>query len=635
MKKIFTIILSLFAFGGFSQGDSLPTFEESLPPLKEGRAPQDLETLWKGYDPRAEPLEIEVLKEWEEDGVILRIVRFRIGIFKGKKAMMAGVYGFPKGGAKLPGLVQIHGGGQFADYKAPLFNAKRGYATLSIAWAGRISAPGYSVNPDGVKLFWENKTEDPNYRLTTDWGALDAYHAPCRNAKNEFANVRPAEWTLDSVDSPRNSPWFLCTLGARRALTFLEQQPEVDGQKLGVYGHSMGGKISVMTAGTDDRVKAVAPSCGGVSNRNTGNELYDATLSDNQSLKRIRCPIIFLSPSNDFHGRIDDLQTALGEIPSPDWRVSCSPHHNHQDTAEYEVAGPLWFDQFLKGTFDFPLTPQANLVLDTKERVPLFSVVPDQPQRALSVDVYYTQQGQMAGEKNDDQNTRSRFWHHVAAKRDGDKWIAELPLLSIEKPLWVFANILYSLEQPVSGAGYYYRVYTVPAVNISSRMSIATPSQLAAAGVKATLQPSLLIEAFDKGWQKEWFTYDAPSEWPRKTHKIYDPQFQAPAGARLAMEVKAENANKLVVGIDDYASEVALKGGPEWQSVVLAAADFQNGDQKPMENWDAIRELRLGSKEVLRSKADDKGGKVENALQVGGKWNGSAPEFRNLKWLPQ
>ena len=33
---------------------------------------------------------------------------------------MAGVYGYPKGGKKLPGLVQIHGGGQYADYKAPL-----------------------------------------------------------------------------------------------------------------------------------------------------------------------------------------------------------------------------------------------------------------------------------------------------------------------------------------------------------------------------------------------------------------------------------------------------------------------------------------------------------------------------------
>src|SRR5208282_320291 len=119
---------------GLSVGKGASGEEDSLPPLKEGKAPGDFEALWAGYDPKKEPLDVEVLKEWEEDGVVLRVLRYRIGIFRGQKAMMAAVYGFPKGGTKLPGLVQIHGGGQFADYKAPLANAKRGYATISIAW---------------------------------------------------------------------------------------------------------------------------------------------------------------------------------------------------------------------------------------------------------------------------------------------------------------------------------------------------------------------------------------------------------------------------------------------------------------------------------------------------------------------
>ena len=90
-------------------------------------------------------------KKREEEDVALRFVRFRIGVFKGKKATLAAVYGFPKNGSesgrKLPGLVQIHSGGQYADYKACLLNANRGHATVSIAWAGRISAPDYRVTP--------------------------------------------------------------------------------------------------------------------------------------------------------------------------------------------------------------------------------------------------------------------------------------------------------------------------------------------------------------------------------------------------------------------------------------------------------------------------------------------------------
>ena len=109
---------------------------ETLPILTKKDIPKTHTEMWIGFDPRAEPLETEILKEWTQDGVVLRVLRFRIGIFKGQKAWMAGVFGFPSGGKNLPGLLQIHGGGQYADYKAALTNGKRGYATLSIAWAG-------------------------------------------------------------------------------------------------------------------------------------------------------------------------------------------------------------------------------------------------------------------------------------------------------------------------------------------------------------------------------------------------------------------------------------------------------------------------------------------------------------------
>ena len=604
--------------------------QETLPPLKDGKVPQNLEQLWAGFDPRAEPLDTEILKEWEEEGVILQVIRYRMGIFKGQKAMMAAIYGYPKGGTKLPGLVQIHGGGQYADYRAVLTNAKRGYATISIAWAGRISAPDYRVNSDIVKLFWAGKTNDPEYRVTTDWGPLDAYHAPCRNPNNHFARVEPASWTLDTVESPRNNPWFLCTLGARRALTFLEQQSQVDPDRLGVYGHSMGGKLTVMTAGADHRVKAAAPSCGGLSNRNTDNMLYNATIADNIYLEHISCPIIFLSPANDFHGHIDDLQKAVHEIASQEWGVTCSPHHNHQDTAEYEVATQLWFDQYLKGIFTFPQTPQAFLDLKTKDGIPTFTVTPDASKNILSVDIYYTQQGQKANEKYSRENTIARFWHHATAKKTGDTWTADLPLITTDRPLWVYANVLYPLNEPVTGAGYYYSLYTTEQFNLSSTMHIATSEELHAAGIQATVKPSLMIEDFEGNWEKKWFTYK-PEDWARRTHKVYDDQWKAPVDAKLAIEIRSEQPNKMVIGIDQYASEVPLEGGSGWQRFVLSPKDFQDAVGNTMSDWDDIRELRLGAQEILRGKADGENIK----LQLGADWKGKKPQLRNLRWITE
>lgn len=604
------------------------TGQETLPPITGDAVPRTFAEMWAGFDPRREPLETETLKEWEEDGVVLRVVRYRIGVFKGKKALMAAVYGFPKGGSKLPGLVQIHGGGQYADYRAPLTNAKRGYATISLAWAGRINAPGYAVNPDIVKLFWKGKTDDPRYRLTTDWGALDAYHAPCRNARNAFPKAAPAPWTLDAVESPRNSPWFLCALAARRALTFLERQPEVDPGSLGVYGHSMGGKLTVMTAAADARVKAAAPSCGGVSDRYNRSALFRATLGDDVSLKHVTCPIIFLNPSNDFHSHSRDLPKAVREIRSKDWRVTSAPHHNHQDTPEYMVCGLLWLDEYLKGTFTFPQTPRVSLDLHTAHGVPVLTVHPDAWERMLSVDVYYTQQGVTTREKPKMEDLITCFWRYAPAKRHGNAWTARLPLLSPDKPLWAYANVTYRLERPVAGASYYYALYAANKFVLSSLIQTATPQQLKVAGVRALLKPSLAIETFRGDWEKEWFTY-RPEEWARRTHKVHDEQWKAPPQAKLALEVRSEKPNKMVVGIDEYATEVQIAGNGTWQRVVLAPSDFRNATGETLPGWQGIRELRLSAKETLRSTDRRK----RQTAKLGADWQGPKPEFRDLRWM--
>nr|BBC28705.1 fucoidan deacetylase [Luteolibacter algae] len=601
--------------------------QDTLPPLEGKAAPQTYDELWDGYDPRAEPLDVEVLKEWEQDGVVMKVLRYRIGMFKGQKSMMAAVYGYPKGAEKLPGLVQIHGGGQYADANAVLTNAKRGYATISVSWAGRINAPDYKVNPDVVKLFWEGETEDPAYKVITDWGAVDGYHAPSRSPGNQFPKLpKPSEWTIDPVVSPRSNGWFLCTLGMRRALTFLEQQPEVDADKLGVYGHSMGGKLTVLTAGSDPRVKAAAPSCGGISDRDNEDPLFNATLGDAVYLEHITAPTIFLSPANDFHGRIDDLQLAVREIQTDQWRVTCSPHHSHQDTAEYEVATQLWFDQILKGSFEIPATPETKLELARENGVPVFSVKPDASREILALEIYYTQQGQVDGKMDDRENTKARFWHFAKATKNGDAWTGELPLHSVEKPLWVYANVLYALDEPVSGAGYYYRDYTTDRFNVSSLMSMVSAAELAVAGVKPTMEKSLLIESFGEDWKRGWFSY-FPEEWPIATHKVYDPVWKAPAGATLSLEVLSAEPNKMAIGLDGHFTEIEIAGGSEWQAVSLSPADFESESGEKLGTWEGIRELQLEDGKTL---SDKKSGEKKT---FGGKWQGAPPQFRNLRWI--
>ncbi|KJD37189.1 hypothetical protein PW52_01675 [Tamlana sedimentorum] len=621
MSKVNTInvLIITILFGFVSSAQSI--LEETFPPLTNIEAPQSYDELWKSFNPRAEPLDTEILHEWEEDNIVMQVLRYRVGVFKGHKAMMAAVYGYPKGAENLSGLVQIHGGGQYANYKAVLQNAKRGYATISISWAGRIEAPNYKVNPEVVQLFWDNKTDDPNYKITTDWGLLDAYQAPHRNEGNSSAYVKPQHWTLDSVESPRNNLWFLCTVGARRALTFLEKQPQVNPEKLGVYGHSMGGKITVLTS-TDSRVKAAAPSCGGISNNDNENALYQNTIADNLYLKEIRCPIIFLSPSNDFHGHLQDIPKAVDLIKTEQWRVTSSPHHNHQDTPEFEVATLLWFDQYLKNEFQWPSTPQTKLELGTKSKTPSFTVVPDELKPIISIDVYYLQPDNEGVDITREERV-NRFWHHAVAEKNGDVWKANLPVHTTNKGLWVFANVLYALDEEVSGTGYYYRTYTTDKFNVSSMITMVSSQQLQDAKVKSKIKHSRTIETFQGDWEKDWFSY-LSDNWARKTHKLNDELWKAPKNAKLVFEVRSKEPNKMVVGIDNYGSEIQLKGELKWQHIVLSEENFKNALGEKLASWNTIKEFRLGDKEILKQK--------ETRLKIGAEWEGDAPEFRNLHW---
>lgn len=601
---------------------------ETLTPLVE--VPQTADALWADYDPRAEPLDVEILKEWEEEGVVMQVLRYRVGVFKGQKAMLAAVYGYPKGASNLPGLVQIHGGGQYADYKAVLTNAKRGYATLSIAWAGRLNAPEYFVNSDIVQLFFDGKTDDPRYKVTTDWGALEGYHAPSRYKSNNVIDLMPAEWTYDAVESPRNSTWYLWTMGARRGLTFLEQQPQVDPERLGVYGHSMGGKLTVMTAGSDDRVKAAAPSCGGVSDR-TRTPLHNATIGDAPYLENIDCPIFFLSPSNDFHGALHHVPIALQELQTDEVRINSAPHHNHQDTAPYEVATQLWMDQNLKGGAALPESPEMNVKLTAASGVPTVKVTADTSRPISAVDVFYTQQWKNPNGAPDTDWIINRQWHHATVYAKDGYWLAELPLLSTDEPLWVYANVTYPLEEPVVGAGYYYRVYTANEFVLSTPVEIIGVDALHTAGIQATQQPLTLIEDFKGDWTKEWFSYrNGPDGWQRSTHKLYDPLYAAPEYAKLAFSVRSVEPNTLVVGLNDSAVEVELPGGNAWQKVVLYPSDFKTIDGVFGPDWKAAKELRFIHFETLRSSQPD----VANRVVGKHVWNGTDPDFKNLHWMP-
>lgn len=575
--------------------------------------PMSVQDLWKDFDPRRDPLEDVVVREWERDGIVYRYVTYQIGAFKGQPARMAAFFGFPKGARKLPGLLHLHGGGQRAFLHEVGFYARRGFACLSINWGGREME---NASPS-----------DPN----TDWGVVD----PTQKNVSGYFNLKPGAQYLDPVESPRNNNWYLLTLGARRGLTFLEQQPEVDADRLGVYGHSMGGNLTVYVAGCDERVKAAAPSVGGSGfrtepwpylpqeKRQTPNgdvRLFNETLGFESYAPQIRIPLLWLGATNDFHGIMDDTYRTGALIPHQQVRYSFTPHMNHRFTPEFAVTRPLWMDQYLKGTFTFPVTPHSKVVLETSDHVAELRVTPDSSQPVRLVHCYYSV----------DPDPRARFWRSAECTRIGDTWAAKLPILSAEQPIFAFANVAYDLPKHES------EPFASPTEQfaISSLMHTIAPADLQQAGIKSTDAVSSVIDDFSRGWQ-DWYrlSADNPHHWEFSTRKLGDPKWKGDSGQKLTIDVQSDQPNQLVVVLTEnffrtyrgrqreFVAVRSLMGGQNSEAVSLVPDDFKSDSGETLSSWRNVDVL------TLRAYYDQK-----DKLLGSKNWRGPQPVFQKLCW---
>lgn len=519
--------------------------EETLPPFS-GSVPQTLDEVWGNYDPESEPMVVQTFREWEEDGVSIRAVRYYIGTFKGKKAWMAGLYAFPKGGKNLPAILQSHGGGGSASSKECVDFGRRGYATFSLSWR---------VEPRYIKQY------DLPPEAQTDWGGVTADQVP------DAMGIQPSgDLNLDPIPSGRNEGYFLRTLAARRGITFLAQQPEVDANRIGMTGHSMGGVITHQTTAMEPvRLKASVPSDGPpiehlhVTPRNTDAlqtlELERRTAVPACYTDRIRVPMLFLNSVNDFHGHAEDVEWIIDHLPTNAYNIARTPHANHWHNAAADAAKFLWFDAHLKGSFEYPAVPTIKLDVKTVDGIPVATVIPDSRSKleVASVDIYFTRDG------NNDfyLGYQSRIWHYAKSVKTDSGYEARLPLIDRQTPLWVYADVNYLLP----GDNDVYKFPTATDVFVcSTRMPMVDFETLQAANVRfAPFKETSVVEHFHDDWDKEWFSRRAGLDYA--SFKLLDPRLRIPERAKLVVGFEGEGVKIVHVSIDDYSTGVPIKAG--------------------------------------------------------------------------
>lgn len=595
--------------------------------LVHAQVPQTVAELWGSYDPRAEPLNVEVVSNWVDGAGTFQLVRYDIGTLAGDNITnahpkIAAYYGYPTGASNLPGIVHIHGGGQKADktYVTHLVN-DHGYAAISINWGALVL----------------EQTNTPN----TDWDGIAAGFARTGVPVEEtfHDDVLPTTATLYTVSHPLNSSWMMNSLAARRALTFLEQQSVVNSNNLGVTGHSMGGRSTIFTA-NDPRLKVATPSVGGTgflyedwwglpgtarSTSGMGGDdlaLYNSTVAAQAYWPEINCPVLFLEASDDFNAPMELVIKAMNLQPNNvEQRLAIAPHYNHVFDEQAEMSRILWHEAQQKGTFDFPQNPWAELDLDQPDGIPVYRVWPDtnSAQTVVGVDIYY---GYM-------RDPRIRFWHDAQATQVGDHWEAQCPVFDNTEPLFAFANIVYEMAQSIKATS-----YSSPTnrFKITAQYRHAYPPTLVQYGVINTVIRARVIDDFARGMH-DWYSFNLGHQtlWEWRTRKFADPVFFAPKGSVLQVDLttSASNALGIKLGLN------AWQGGEDWFSTVviltnagshtftLSASDFTNSMGQVLADWDVL----------ITEFVFTPGSQVDPDDPALWDWTGAYPVFTGLEWV--
>lgn len=600
-------LLSLLAHGFLYAEDSIPKWTED-------EVAQTVKQLWQDYNPRKEPLNVKTVRSWQQDGVNVHYVIYNVGTFKGQLSTMAAFYTTPLDTKKkYPAVVNIHGGGQRAYLRSSVEYAQRGYCCISPNWGGRVmelARPG---------------------DLNTNWGAVD----PTQADPSGYSSLQPGPKKIDPFESPRNNHWYLLTIACRRAITYLESRNEVDANRIGVLGHSMGGRLTGFVAGCDNRVKAASPSVGGSgflyqnmqmipkSARGLRGDpnLFQRTISGESYLANVSAPILFLSATNDFNAPMENVERGMALVPHANKRTTYAVHLNHRFSPAADVARKLWFDAHLKNTFTFPGSPDIELNLSAANSTPQVLVRPDTSQEIQEVRIYYGY----------DRDPRNRFWASADARVAGDTWVAQCPVYDLEEPLFVLANVFYKLDDE-------HRYNRDPEEYILSASASVYPPTLARSGIKATATRQRSIdELASDATMRDWYILNQgnPHHWLYSTRKLNDPRWQAPNNGQLQITASTTEAdNTLAIKIISHSWRGYLQkraetfiatirlAVPGAHTFVLKSADFKNATGLMLQDWDGITELQFQSA--------DKALPMRKELT---QWRGSALQLHHLEWL--
>ncbi|MDG1139622.1 MAG: prolyl oligopeptidase family serine peptidase [Opitutales bacterium] len=505
--------------------------------------------VWKDYNPDKGDFKEDIVRQETKGGIFFK-ESYISAYVNGEEVRIFCKYAVKAGTKMAPGLLNVHGwmGGPAIDMKY----VNDGWAVMAHDYSGINKRSDYTKYPN----------------------ALAHGHMEAKKMGHALIYDRMPDGS--QTTNPKATSHYLWNAVQRRALSYLLAQKEVDLDRIGAKGYSYGGTI-MWNLGMDPRVKAIVAYFGiGWINyyrdravwmysnpykepkKSPGQKLYLSAVAPQAHAPYITAASLWLNGSNDHHGGHErggeTFKNFKQEVPW-DFAVQARGHHNTEKLGDN---CQLWLEKHVLGKKHFwPERPQSEIKLDA-DGVPVLHLTPANPAEIKKLQVYQCLKTS---------NNIARYWRDVDSVRQGNTWVAKIPVMNVDEYVFSYANIRYR-NNIVLSSGF-------EAV-IPSRLGKAVATDKKAGFIsKGTGQWSHVGPAEGIGGVQGFRPLD--NRRGTKNIQFSDPKWKAPKGSKLSFRFYCTQPQKVVFSANRrFTTELEITASDDWQRLTIPAKQLRS-----------------------------------------------------------
>ena len=523
--------------------------------------------VWKDFNPDAGDFKEEIISEETKDGVYYKD-SYISAYVNGDEIRVYCKYAVKVGSTNAPGLLNVHGWMSRAGIDMDFVND--GWAVMAHDYCGKSGdRPQYTKYPEKIRYGNMDGKEGYRVRSKTPDGK-------------------------DITDVKQTDEYLWCAI-QRRVLSYLLAQKEVDKSRIGTKGYSYGGTL-MWNLGMDSRVKAIVAFYGigwldyyrdhavwmykvpyVEPPKTPGEELMLSAMTPEAHAPYIRVASLWLNGTNDHHGGHERGETTFKKFqPNVPWSFAHQPRAAH-DTSKLGKDCKLWLEKYVLGKdIDWPARPVSEIKLDAAG-VPEMYVKPASVDRVESLSIYCALK---------EPNNYARFWLDTKAEKQGDTWVAKLPVKNVDDYVFSFANIRYKGD-----------------IVISTDFTAAIPSKLGKAVATRVDSPDGSDSWSEVGPVEGVGGIKGLRPLNNNSGTICrqfdEPGRKAPENAVMEFRFYCTQPQTVIMSLNDnFSSEIEITASNDWQTILIHPEQFRLGGTGPdtIKRFDLVKSIALKPK---------------------------------------